>query len=204
MELSTKINFNDLNKYDKITLRIDNNTVLELSLFEDELSIDIKTEYAKITKSQKLEMDKFKDIIKQCDSLDKKDIIKCCEKYLNRCYEEPTKEFEKDLNENVDSETDCKKLDSTTETIEKVKDYNKKHNIPTEKMSTIFKEMWYDDPVDDFVKRQKELDSEIYKKILALAKKWDEKNREKANLKLEKMGELDIPLKTNPYKKLKK
>lgn len=199
MLLSTKLDIKDLEKFDKVSLRIDNDTVLELSLFEDELSIDIKNEHAKFTKSQRQEMNKFKKIMKQCDTLDKKDIVKCCEKYLNKYYGEQAKELEKELDENVDSESDRNKLDSTNEAIEKVKEYNKENNIPQEKMTSDFKEMWHDDPVGDFVKRQKELDSEIYKKILSLAKKWDEKNKEKGNLRLEKIGELEVP-KTNHFK----
>lgn len=56
-----------------------------------------------------------------------------------------------------------------------------------------------DEQVSNFVKRQKELDSEIYKKILALAKKWDGKG----NLSFGKIGELDSP-KNNHYKIKKK
>jgi len=204
MILSSKLDIKDLEKFDKVSLRIDNDTVLELSLFEDELSIDIKNEHVKFTKSQRQEMNKFKEIMKQCDGLDKKDIVKCCEKYLNKCYGEPAKEFEKELNRNIDSDSDRKKLDLTNEAIEKVKEYNKENNISQEKMTTDFKEMWYDDPVEEFVKRQKELDSEIYQRILSLAKKWNEKNKEKGNLKLEKISELNVPLKTNHYKIKKK
>ena len=111
---------------------------------------------------------------------------------------------EKELNRNIDSDSDRKKLDLTNEAIEKVKEYNKENNISQEKMTTDFKEMWYDDPVGEFVKRQKELDSEIYQRILSLAKKWNEKNKEKGNLKLEKIDELNVPLKTNHYKIKKK
>lgn len=192
--LSTKLNIKDLEKFDKVSLRIDNDTVLELSLFENELSIDIKTEHVKLTKSQRQEMNKFKEIMTQCDGLNKKDIVKCCEKYLNKCYgKEPSTKLEKELNEYTDSDSDSEKLDSTNEIIEKIKEYNKENNIPQEKMTTDFKEMWYDDPVDAFVKSQKELDSEIYKRILLLAKKWDKKHKEK-------MDELNTPLKSNHYK----
>lgn len=82
--LSTKIDLESLKKFEKVTLRIDNISVLELSLIDGELGIDIKDECIKNTKLQRCEKEKFNKIMKQCDELEKKDVVETCKKYVDK------------------------------------------------------------------------------------------------------------------------
>lgn len=191
MNLSTKIDLKDLEKYDKLALRLDNYNIMEISLFDGELSIDIKTEHAKFTKIQRKEIENFNDIIKQCDKLDKKDVVKCCE------------DFYKKLHINYkDMYNECKTENSNENIVEdKTKDIEEKakEHINNKECFNIEKEI-YGNPIDDFIKEQKRIDPKIYQNILSLAKKWEEKGNEKYSMGFKKLGELEMPKTINHYK----
>lgn len=104
--LNKKIELKELEKFEKVTLRIDDSSVLELSLIDDELSISIVKSYLKNTKLQRLEKERFNHIMEQCNKLSKKDIIKCCEK----SYEKNNININSLVDENEDIEDETEKI----------------------------------------------------------------------------------------------
>ena len=128
--LHEKINLKDLEKFEKITLRINESSVIELSLIDDELSVDIIKSYLRNTKLQRIKKEKFNNIMEQCDKLDKQDIIKCCEAFY--------KKNNVDVKSLVD---EYEIIEDETEELEKIAKSNKKRD-------SLDKEL-YGNPLDD-------------------------------------------------------
>lgn len=178
--LHERINLEDLKKFESIKLRLKKENIgIELSIIDDELLIDVEPSYQKPTKKHICEKEKFNHIMEECDKLDKKDIQKKCKRYDEKCYDPiNSKKYVESLINNIE-ESD---IDDNTElSIKIVKEYLKKNKVSPEKLCSIFKDIWLDDPVKNWCEEQEERKANPFEELLKITSNknkasWDFKD----------------------------
>lgn len=153
MKLNKSFKLSDLGKFEKVCVRIDSETALYLSITSDGyLNIEIKDEMMPLSTIESAVSKKFNDIMSNCNSINKEEIIKDCERIFgNKKYDE--------------SYDDSECQDITKDTIEKIKLNNCK---------TVYNSV-SQDCIDNWNKMQKYISPELFEKIMLMIKS-DKKN----------------------------